>query len=74
MLNNKDKIIQNLKDADCDAELIKQFFELKKAGNNNGLLKLLEKHRKNLLAILHTKTKQIDCLDYLIFNIEQEGA
>lgn len=72
MTDNKDKIVRNLEDADCDSEIIQKFFEMKKSGAKSELLKLLETHRKNLLAVMHKKNKQIDCLDYLIFNIQQE--
>lgn len=63
------EILQNLKDANCDTDLISKFFSLE--GNLKGQLRLLSIHRKNLLFELHKSQKYIDCLDYLIFNIEQ---
>lgn len=66
MTEDKNKIIKNLKDANCNDSLIKEFFQLK----TDGKLRLLSQHRKNLLEALHKNQKQIDCLDYLIFNIE----
>lgn len=69
---NNEKIIQNLKDADCSDSDIELILSLKQTGKHFELLRLLSKHRKNLLDMLHKNQKQIDCLDYLIFNIEQE--
>lgn len=66
MIEDKNKIIENLKDANCNDSLIKEFLQLK----TDGKLRLLSQHRKNLLEALHENQKQIDCLDYLIFNIE----
>ena len=66
-----EKIIQNLKDANCPPELIEDFFKLEEQNDKNGQLKLLFLQRKSLLEALHKNQKQIDCLDYLIFNLEQ---
>ncbi len=73
MLNDKNNIISNLKDADCTQDTIEQVLTMEESGNIKGLLKILYKHKKNLLDSLHKKNKQIDCLDYLIFKIEQES-
>lgn len=73
MLNDKNNIISNLKDADCTQDTIEQVLTMEESGNIKGLLKILHKHKKNLLDSLHKKNKQIDCLDYLIFKIEQES-
>ena len=72
MTDDRDKILQNLKDADCDKELITQFFQLAENNRINELLKLLSAQRKTLVNRLHTNQRQIDCLDYLIYKIEQE--
>lgn len=73
MLNNKNNIISNLKDADCTKDMIEKVLTMEESGNTKGLLKILYEHKKNLLDSLHKKNKQIDCLDYLIFKIEQES-
>ena len=71
MQSDKDKIIQNLKDADCNSDLIGKFFQYAENGKVSEQIKLLSIHRKTLLHKLHITQKQIDCLDYLIFNIER---
>lgn len=70
-----DKILQNLKDADCNMDIISRFFQFEEHGKLSEQLRLLFAHRKFLLDKLHKSQKQIDCLDYLIFNIQQkQGA
>ncbi len=69
------KTLQNLKDADCTTDIISRFFQLEECGKITEQLRLLFAHRKFLLDKLHKSQKQIDCLDYLIFNIQQkQGA
>lgn len=70
-LKNDKDILQNLKDADCSNELIKEFFKIKESGLNRQLIRLLYKHKAQLLDCLHASQKKIDCLDYLIFQINQ---
>lgn len=72
-LENNNDLIQNLKDAACSAELIQEFFRQKELGNNKTLVKLLYKHKKQLLEDLHYFQKKIDCLDYLIFEINNSN-
>ncbi len=51
-------LCRNLRDAGCGEEGIRQF------------LRLLSAHRSALLERLHTSQRQIDCLDYLIYQME----
>lgn len=67
---NQEIVLQNLKDADCNSEFIVKFFQLGENGRISEQLRLLSCHRKTLLDKLHLNQEQIDCLDYLIFNIE----
>ncbi len=70
-LQNDKALMQNLKDSGCSENFIKEFVILKKQGNNNRLIQVLYKHKAKLLANLHDFQKKIDCLDYLIFQINQ---
>ena len=63
-------IIQNLKDAGCTDELIEEFRTLEEHAEEERQLQLLSGHRKHLLEELHKEEKRIDCLDYLIYQIE----
>lgn len=69
-----DNILQNLKDADCPKELIEEFFRMKEAGLNNQLVQLLYTQKTRLLESLHESQKKVDCLDYLIFQINRSIA
>ena len=72
MTDEKNKILQNLKDADCNRELIERFFMLDKNQRTFEQLKLLDEYRKKLVESLHQDQRKIDCLDYLIFNLQQK--
>lgn len=70
-IENAVMVVQNLEDAGCDGDTVKQFMELVEAGEEKAQLKLLEKHRSVLLDKLHINERQIDCLDYLIFQMKK---
>ena len=71
-VENPDSVIQNLEDAGCDDEMITCFLEMTECGECQGQLKLLEKQRRNLLEQVHMNEKRIDCLDYLVFQMNKE--
>lgn len=66
-------LVQNLKDAGCDARTIERFLALAQAGEVGGQLRLLDCHRSALLARVHRDEKRIACLDYLIYTLQREG-
>ncbi len=66
---SKTEIIQNLKDAGCSQETVDCCLACLEKGERDELLKRLEKYRKGLLDKVHEGEKQIDCLDYLVFQI-----
>lgn len=70
---NEDAIIQNLKDAGCDEGSIMAFIEDIRAEKISDGLKLLSLHRRSLLDHLHEDQKQIDCLDYLVYQLEKQN-
>jgi hypothetical protein len=74
MKNRKyeDAIIQNLKDADCDNNMIEIILNSFNEGKEQEGLKLLASHRRILLEQLHDKQKNIDCLDYLVYRINNK--
>lgn len=69
---NMDVVVRNLEDAGCDKDTVAQFMELGKTGKKQGQVNLLEKHRRTLLDKVHRREKQIDCLDYLLYQIRKE--
>ncbi len=76
MKNNmsENAVIKNLEDAGCDEKCIKQFMECYRHGDKKEGLKTLADHRDCILDKLHAAQKEIDCLDYLVYQIgKQEG-
>lgn len=71
-MENTEAVIQNLKDAGCDNEMVTCFLKMTECGERQGQLKLLEKQRRNLLEQVHKNEKQIDCLDYLVFQMKNK--
>ena len=65
-------VVQNLKDAGCGGAVVDEFIKLLETGEKEKQFKLLEKHRRFLLENVHSREKQIDCLDYLIFRMRKE--
>ena len=70
---NEDTIIQNLKDAGCDEDKIIAFIKDIREEKISDGLKLLSTHRRLLLDHLHEDQKQIDCLDYLVYQLEKQA-
>ena len=66
---SREAFIQNLIDAGCGREHMDCIMECMEQGSREELLKLLEEHRECLLGRLHEEEKQIDCLDYLVYQI-----
>ena len=62
-------LIRNLKDAGCTERDIQRFLQLEQEGKQREQLRLLTAHRAALLDRLHASQRQIDCLDYLVFQM-----
>ena len=72
MEKKKEAIIQNLKDAGCDSDTITCFMNYFEAKELKKEQQVLSKHRRTLLDDKKKKKKQIDCLDYLSWQIEKK--
>lgn len=70
--NSSEEIIQNLKDAGCNEKIITYCLSCLDLQKKTELLKYLENHRKELLDKVHEGEKQINSLDYLVFQIERQ--
>ena len=68
----KDSIIQNLYDAGCNEVLIFNFMELWEEKNEEAGVRLLQKHRRELLDQVHEGQTKIDRLDFLLYNIRKQ--
>ncbi len=72
--NSEEDVIQNLKDAGCDRKIIECFMECMARDDFNGQLRLMKEQRECLLDRVHKNEKQIDCLDYLVYQIDRSRA
>lgn len=72
-LETRETVTQNLIDAGCGEELIRQFWALTAAGRRRECLTLLARHRQCLLDGCHAEQRKIDCLDYLVYQFKQES-
>ena len=69
--SNENAIIQNLKDAGCNQDMITAFINDLKEGYIDDGMKRLAAHSRLLLEELHREQKQIDCLDYLVYKMKK---
>lgn len=69
----EEHIIENLKDAGFSETEVKEFIELYKNSNLKEQCKCLEEKRKKLLNKVHENEKNITCLDYLKYSIENKN-
>lgn len=67
-------LLDNLKDAGCDSKLTERFLALEHTGQYREQLRLLSAHRRQLLDCLHRVEQRIDCLDYLVYQLEKRRA
>lgn len=66
-------IYQNLIDAGCDKQTADYCMSIVRKGTYSELLPILSRYRTDLLGAVRSGQKQIDCLDYLIFKIQNES-
>ena len=67
-------LLENLEDAGCGPESAECFLALEQSGQYRELLRLLSDHRRQLLDCLHREERRIDCLDYLVYQLEKRYA
>lgn len=70
-MDQENALIQNLEDAGCTADFIKNFMMKWNHGKKTEELRLLEAHRRSLLDTLHQDQKRIDCLDFLVYQLQK---
>jgi hypothetical protein len=63
---------QNLSDAGCGGAAAEACMELVQQKQWEKLFALLKQQKGALLRQVHTNQKQIDCLDFLVYQIQKE--
>ena len=71
-LESREKVVQNLKDAGCGPDTIEDFLLYFDREQKEEQITLLEKHRRELLNVVHKAEKKTYCLDYLVYQIKNE--
>ena len=71
MYPSEEAIIQNLKDMGCGQSAIDNFMQCYRCGDIKKGCKLLSLHRQHLLDEVHAGQRRIDCLDYLVYELNQ---
>ena len=72
MTEQEQAYFRNLTDAGCTEQAAAQSLFLLKKGKKAEVLRLLAEHRSKLLDRLHDDQRQIDCLDYFIYQIQKK--
>lgn len=67
-------LIMNLQAAGFDESSIQEFLICWSAGEREKQLRLLSQKREGLLAQVHREEKQIHCLDYLVYRLEEDKS
>lgn len=69
-----DELTQSMKDAGCDKETIGTVCRLYDGGQVEDAVKVLRRHRCALMDEVHESQSKVDCLDFLLRNIEKGRA
>lgn len=64
------RLKQNLIDAGCSDAFVEDFG---RAASDAERLRQLKRHRSSLLGSIHAEQRKLDCLDYLIYQMERES-
>lgn len=70
-VKEQERMILNMTDAGCSEDTINSFWLCYQEGDVKGELKVLSNHRQALLDEVHKGQKGIDCLDYMVYQIEK---
>lgn len=64
-------LIQNLRDAGCGSQTIERVCRLYSNGQVQDAVKMLRRHRCDLMDSLHESQGRVDCLDFLVWRMEK---
>ena len=72
--NDKDFLMRrNLADAGLPEATITEILSLLGEGRDIAVRRILARHRTNLLNTVHENQTRIDCLDYLIYDMDHNN-
>ena len=64
------RVRSQMRDCGCSAKQTNEYLVLTESGNTEDRICLLKRRRKEALDELHTASRQIDCIDYCIHELE----
>lgn len=67
-------VYQNLIDAGCNRQITEQCMSFIREGKDSAMLPILSQYRSALLGTVRAGQKQLDCLDFLIYNVSRGNA
>ena len=70
--DTESKLYQNLIDIGCSEREASQYLTFSERGEWSKLCTALAKQKTVLLTALHKSEKQIDCLDFLVYEINKK--
>lgn len=65
-------LLENLRDAGCDAALTAACMARMETEGAVGLLPLLLAYRAELMGVIHAEQERLDCLDFLLYRLKKE--
>ena len=67
-----EETVKCLKDCGCDERTEEQFLAYEKEDRTKDQIRLLNKSRRSLMDDLHKSQKKVDCIDFIIRELEQK--
>lgn len=64
---------QNLLDAGCDDSMVQLCIRYARQNEWKNISVVLKKHKDDLLEQIHNNQKRIDCLDFLVYQIQRKN-
>ena len=68
----EDKLRCYMKDCGCTPEQAEEYMQMAAGGYMQDQICFMKRHRNQMMARLHTVTRQVDCIDFVIHELEQE--
>lgn len=69
-MDKKELLLQNLRDAGCNEAQVQSCMLQMQNWRTRDLLPFLVKHKNDLMREIHSRQKEVDCVDYLLYQIE----
>lgn len=72
--NSEKGILQCLKDCGCDERTAEQFIAYGQEARLRDQIRLLNRRRRSLMDDLHENQRKVDCIDFMIRELEQKRS